>query len=674
MNKAFQNWTLSHKLWAGYVVLLAILAIISFIAVQRLTDAENAVTEMIHERQPATLMTKELATQINFSASQLGFYLSDKEETNKQQFLEGIEQSAQTLQQLSSLPAITADSESKTLIERLSGNITRFDQLGQRLLELATDREKNFPGMVYANSGINPLNREMIDLTSQMIMSEDEEESTYERKTLLLTLSNLRHTWSNVINSIRAYLAFRTDAVLQDLDIYLDQTTLHLERIEEMSDLLTLDQEDSLDQFTTLLGQFQQNMEQLKQIHSGPRWRTDAWLVKSEATPLFKQIDTDLTALLAIQTQAIERTSNTLTSLLKKTTVFVSALLIFGLGIGIVLAWLSARSVTRPINQIALAMNDIAEGEGDLTHRLDDSATDETGQLARSFNIFVEKIHQLAKHTANTTDEVIGAVNHTTETTRLISSKVLDQNRETEQVATAIAEMSSTINEIAQNAVSAEDAAKHAEQGAETGKAVVSASADAIDALNSEIRSATEVIGKVESDSEAIGSVLDVIKGIADQTNLLALNAAIEAARAGEQGRGFAVVADEVRNLAIQTQNSASEIETMISHLQENVHQAVSVMKAGNTAAERNVEQAERARQSLLEITNAIDTISAMNTRIATASEEQSAVTNDVSNSVTAIRGMSEEAARNAKTSLDVTEKLGALATELQGVVHQFKL
>ncbi|MES9935975.1 MAG: methyl-accepting chemotaxis protein, partial [Sedimenticola sp.] len=196
----------------------------------------------------------------------------------------------------------------------------------------------------------------------------------------------------------------------------------------------------------------------------------------------------------------------------------------------------------------------------------------------------------------------------------------------------------------------------------------------AIDALNSEIRSATEVIGKVESDSEAIGSVLDVIKGIADQTNLLALNAAIEAARAGEQGRGFAVVADEVRNLAIQTQNSASEIETMISHLQENVHQAVSVMKAGNTAAERNVEQAERARQSLLEITDAIDTISAMNTRIATASEEQSAVTNDVSNSVTAIRGMSEEAARNAKTSLDVTEKLGALATELQGVVHQFKL
>ncbi|MET0100855.1 MAG: methyl-accepting chemotaxis protein [Sedimenticola sp.] len=674
MNKAFQNWTLKHKLWAGYVVLLAILAIISFIAVQRLTDAENAVTEMIHKRQPATLMTKELATQINFSASQLGFYLSDKEESNKQQFLEGIEQSAQTLQQLSNLPAITTDSESKTLIGKLSGNITRFDQLGKRLLELATDREKNFPGMVYANSSINPLNREMIDLTSQMIISEDEEESTYERKALLLTLSNLRHTWSNVINSIRSYLAFRTDTVLQDLDIYLDQTTLHLERIEEMSDLLTLDQEDSLDQFTTLLEQFKQNLEQLKQIHSGPRWRTDAWLVKSEATPLFKQIDTDLTSLLTIQTQAIERTSNTLTSLLKKTTAFVSALLVFGLGIGIVLAWLSARSVTRPINQIALAMNDIAEGEGNLTHRLDDSATDETGQLARSFNIFVEKIHQLAKHTANTTDEVIGAVNHTTETTRLISSKVLDQNRETEQVATAIAEMSSTINEIAQNAVSAEDAAKHAEQGAETGKAVVSASADAIDALNSEIRSATEVIGKVESDSEAIGSVLDVIKGIADQTNLLALNAAIEAARAGEQGRGFAVVADEVRNLAIQTQNSASEIETMISHLQQNVHQAVSVMKAGNTAAERNVEQAERARQSLLEITNAIDTISAMNTRIATASEEQSAVTTDVSNSVTAIRGMSEEAARNAKTSLEVTEKLGALATELQGVVHQFKL
>ncbi|MES9874388.1 MAG: methyl-accepting chemotaxis protein [Candidatus Sedimenticola sp. PURPLELP] len=674
MLRLFANWQLSQRIWAGYAVLLLILAIISTLAVFRLSDSEKALTEMVHKRQPATLMTEELATLVNQAASALGFYLASKEDEHKRQFLSDIEKSGQLLQQITTLPAITTDKTSLELTTLLSDDLNRFEQLGQRLLEIAPDNEKNYPGMAYANTRINPLNRELIDLTSRMMLTELNEETDNERRELLINIAELRYNWSNVMNSIRAYLAAPNENIVSDLNLYMEQAENLLGKISAMGDLLTLDQEDALDSFASLVDQFKLNWAELKEIHSGEQWRMDAWIVRSEVAPLFRQIDSRLNTLTEIQIKSIQATSSSLTSQLRETTAFVTMLLVIGMAIGVVLAWLGGSTVTKPLRKITLAMQDIAQGDGNLANRLESASKDEIGQLANGFNTFIEKIHSLVRHTAHSTEQVFSAVTSTAETTHQISRKVLEQESETEQVASAITEMSATINSIAHNAVNAEEAARQAELNAEAGQSIVTASADAIKALNHEIQAATTVILKVESDSEAIGSVLDVIKGIADQTNLLALNAAIEAARAGEQGRGFAVVAEEVRKLANQTQDSASEIEAMIGGLQQNVHQAVTVMKAGNKAAEQNVEQADKAKQSLLEITGAIDTISTMNAQIATASEQQSTVADEVNRRITAIRDMSMEAARHSKISLDVTEKLGEVATELQAVVHQFKL
>ncbi|MES9911258.1 MAG: methyl-accepting chemotaxis protein [Candidatus Sedimenticola sp. 4PFRAG1] len=674
MLRLFANWQLSQRIWAGYAVLLLILAIISTLAVFRLSDSEKALTEMVHKRQPATLMTEELATLVNQAASALGFYLASKEDEHKRQFLSDIEKSGQLLQQITTLPAITTDKTSLELTTLLSDDLNRFEQLGQRLLEIAPDNEKNYPGMAYANTRINPLNRELIDLTSRMMLTELNEETDNERRELLINIAELRYNWSNVMNSIRAYLAAPNENIVSDLNLYMEQAENLLGKISAMGDLLTLDQEDALDSFASLVDQFKLNWAELKEIHSGEQWRMDAWIVRSEVAPLFRQIDSRLNTLTEIQIKSIQATSSSLTSQLRETTAFVTMLLVIGMAIGVVLAWLGGSTVTKPLRRITLAMQDIAQGDGNLANRLESASKDEIGQLANGFNTFIEKIHSLVRHTAHSTEQVFSAVTSTAETTHQISRKVLEQESETEQVASAITEMSATINSIAHNAVNAEEAARQAELNAEAGQSIVTASADAIKALNHEIQAATTVILKVESDSEAIGSVLDVIKGIADQTNLLALNAAIEAARAGEQGRGFAVVAEEVRKLANQTQDSASEIEAMIGGLQQNVHQAVTVMKAGNKAAEQNVEQADKAKQSLLEITGAIDTISTMNAQIATASEQQSTVADEVNRRITAIRDMSMEAARHSKISLDVTEKLGEVATELQAVVHQFKL
>lgn len=476
------------------------------------------------------------------------------------------------------------------------------------------------------------------------------------------------------MNSIRGYLAFRSEAVTNDLTLYVERTEQLLEKITEFEDELTLDQADSLEQFSDMLATYKANIKKMMAIHGGDQWQTDAWLVRSEATPLFQQIDNKLNTLEELQAQAITQTNTTLLDETTQTTGMVSVLLISGLLTGLLMAWLIGRSITKPIREVVDALDDIAHGEGDLTRRLDSHTHDEIGHLAQAFNTFIDKIQALVQHTAKATGEVITAVSETTESTNTITQKVLTQEQETQQVATAIHQMSATITEVANNAANASEASRSATEEAAAGHKTVEDTAHSIKALHAEISAAAGIIGQVEKNSEGIGSVLDVIKGIAEQTNLLALNAAIEAARAGEQGRGFAVVADEVRNLATRTQESAGEIEEMIRNLQTNTHQAVKAIESGCGTAEQNVNQANSARESLEAINSAIDTINAMNRQIALASEQQSEVSEEINRSIVSISQESKDAAALSQNSMATTKHLGDLAAELQQVVQQFKL
>ncbi|WP_260295709.1 HAMP domain-containing methyl-accepting chemotaxis protein [Sedimenticola hydrogenitrophicus] len=663
-----------HKIWAGFAVLLAIIAAISVQTLNSLNNVKHSVVEMVEIRQPTTLLSKELSARVHQTASALGFFLSTKEESHRTGFLQGLKESEALVQQLKQLRAVTSDSQSMALVEGLSGDLARFRTLGDRLLDTATSYEKNFPGIAFANTDLNPMSRVMVQLTSQMIASEQEEEATPERRALLTQFADLRYAWSNVMSSIRGYLAFRSDAVTNDLKLYLERTEQLLSRLAEHEDELTLDQADSLQQFQSQLVTYQANIDKMMQIHGGDQWRTDAWLVRSEATPLFQEIDNKLNALESLQSSAIAETNTTLVDETNQTTLTVSLLMGIGLVIGLFMAWLISRAICRPLGEVVEALDDIAHGEGDLTRRLESRTQDEIGHLALAFNTFIDKIQALVQHTASATGQVISAVAETTESTRNISRMVLAQEQETQQVATAIHEMSATISEVASNAASASEATRSATQEAAAGHKTVEETARSIQSLHREITNAANVIGQVEKNSEGIGSVLDVIKGIAEQTNLLALNAAIEAARAGEQGRGFAVVADEVRNLATRTQESAGEIEEMIRNLQHNTHQAVKAMENGCATAEENVQQANSARASLEAINAAIETINAMNRQIAVASEQQSSVSEEINRSIITISQESKSAASLSQQSMNTTAHLGQLATELQQVVRQFKI
>jgi len=330
--------------------------------------------------------------------------------------------------------------------------------------------------------------------------------------------------------------------------------------------------------------------------------------------------------------------------------------------------------IVTPVRQMLERVSDIAEGEGDLTQRLDASANNEFGQLSREFNIFMDKLQNIISSVQRSTISMADATRVMLQVVKQTNEGVQQQQGETDMVATAVNEMNATVHEVAQNTSLAADAAKDADNSSYQGKTVVLNTINVIESLASQVQEAAEVIHKVEKESDNIGAVLDVIKGIAEQTNLLALNAAIEAARAGEQGRGFAVVADEVRNLAARTQESTSEIQAMIEALQTGTKSAVKVMEQGKSAAMSAVEQAESAGQALDKITSSVDRINEMNMQIANATDAQSTVTEEINRNIVNISHVAVQTSEGAGRATAASQEIAKLSDELKALMSQFKV
>lgn len=394
--------------------------------------------------------------------------------------------------------------------------------------------------------------------------------------------------------------------------------------------------------------------------------------ILKKVTPLFTQANKDILALEEYMVESSQVLYQDAHDDFISTRNSVLILLLIGALILIVTAQRTISAINKGVTDLGHGMERLAAG--DLTIHIDYEAHDEFGHIIGNFNTMTSQLRDAFSEFSSATSQVAAAAEQTSAVTEKTNSGIREQQMQTEQVATAMNQMNATVQEVARNAAQAAEAAGVADKEASNGRDVVQQTIAKINQLSVEVRDSADAIREVEKDSEQIGSVLDVIKTIAEQTNLLALNAAIEAARAGEQGRGFAVVADEVRTLASRTQESTTEIESTIAKLQSGSRNAVVAMEHSLEQTQQSVGQAELAGEALQVISQAISSINDMNTQIATASEEQSAVAEEINRSVVAISEISSQTAEGAVQTAESSGQLAALSEGLQKAINKFKM
>lgn len=341
--------------------------------------------------------------------------------------------------------------------------------------------------------------------------------------------------------------------------------------------------------------------------------------------------------------------------------------------VALAVSWLVS-FLFRDLLRVSKALDEIASGDADLTQRLVPNSQDEVGRLAVSFNTFVGNMHQMVTTLSNVSTALNGQASDTAKQAEDRRVRIRTQQDEINMVATAINEMAAATQEIAGNAENTAQNATEAVGACTHGSSQVTQTQSSIQNLAQEVVVATQVIQELESHGNSINSILATIQGIAEQTNLLALNAAIEAARAGEQGRGFAVVADEVRVLSKRTHSSTQEIQQMIETLQATTARAVSIMGDSRMLADTSVLDADSAAVSLTQIHTTVETISDMATQIASAAEEQASVTSEITRNTVGIRDVSFELAEEANLAADQAVKLSELSQELESEIRRFKL
>ena len=665
---------ISQKLFGSAGAVLLVLFIIVFSTIYGLSQSQNTVNKVVNEHQPLALYSLNLSNQLRGAAESLGFYFLSQKEIYKKGYEKGLIGADENLK---SLEKIVNDLGQQELIDQvitIRQDFEKFAAYKTQAINLATNQQENFKALAYAAGEIDPGSRAMVQSLGNMLLEEEAQPSSKSRKKLAIYIGDMRYTWQSIMSGLRSYLIQGREEVVENILTYRYRVEELIEKTEGLSKHFTFEQEAYFDDFKAEFELFDRRFEELRKIYSSDQARMDVYMVSEEIGPLLQNIEKTLSKLVEEQQGSIVTASDNLQDQITGNKSVVLVLLVIAVVFGFGGVFLLHRSISGPLNRSVKAMDDIANGDGDLTKRLEINSSDELGQLADGFNAFSNQIHDMVSRTVGFLGQFQEKISRLEMVSQETQKRADLQQAETETVAAVIEEVSHAVNQMSQNAGQAVDAAMTANDASERGKQVVNETIQAIETMAAGVENAGRVIHSVEQESDNIGQVLDVIKGIAEQTNLLALNAAIEAARAGEQGRGFAVVADEVRTLATRTQESTQEIEAMINRLQEGAKQAVDVMDKEQERAKSSVKQASNTSESLESILAAVRTITEMNSMIADASRTQQLKTETVKEHINKIIEIAEENAAGAQQTYSAANELTEFEADLRSLMGRFKV
>lgn len=668
--------TVSQRIWGGFILITLLLITIGINSLIRINSISNSSNHVNTLSIPALRATNELQVSFNkMQALALQVYYSDNSKelqsliSQYQTAARDFDKSNERLKQVVSSDAQLTNAAAAVDKTYLSfvGRVQNLNNNKTRALELENILKNQLETLEIAAEDASTV---ILDLSDGAEL-EDNSQRLYQAvsniETALLSLVSNSTDLTNIRNSSTV------ETLSNEVNFSINDIQRNLELLNE-----TFEQTDDglFQDFKNYLktvkenSQGNQSLANIKQNHIRQLEEAKSNLILAEQDT--NTASAQLEKLGSLSDNLVAELRAEVVSSVTKAELWTWLGMIIATIIAIAIAFLTVQRITKPLSEINSVLDNVAQG--DMTKRLDDSNQDEFGELAKSLNRVTENLRNLIQGIISRSTQLAAASEETSAVTVESSQAIESQRAQVEQAATATTEMSSTSQSVTQSAEDALHEIKQADSEAERVKTISNNNKLTIEKLASEVAGAAQVINKLHQDSASIGGILDVIRGIAEQTNLLALNAAIEAARAGEQGRGFAVVADEVRSLASKTQESTQEIQAMIESLQSGAEEAVAVMAKGQQQADSCVEQSEQAASALEQITQAVSQAHDASEQIATAAGEQHQVSQEISESLESIVAIAEQTAEGANQTSASASEVAKLAEELRLSVEEFKV
>jgi methyl-accepting chemotaxis protein len=677
MSGFLKKLTIKQKMRFGFGVIWLVLAIITIQAAINLFVVRLNVSEVVDHKQPTAFVSNELIITLEKSMNALSVFMLTDDANALAAYQRYYEQANTILADLEAR-LVASGGEGAALnrqrLEQVKHNLQALPQKVEWIERLQKNQSDKFPAFQYVSDNLAGVSSQIQQAISSMVQSELNDLQP-NRRAILQDLLSLQANWSNVLNSVRGYLAFRSADMSQNAEMYLEATELLLEKLQALpASRLTLEQEESLPQIADDFATYRQNYMTLKTIHEGEKWRMDTWMMEHEIKPLFEVLEADLTAVMESAVDEMVLLSEKVADSSLNNIILLLSLSVIGQLAGMLISSRVTRSVVDPVHQAVAAMQDMAQGEGDLTRRLPVNGKDELAMLSQYFNVFVGRIQAMLQQLSGTVHELEKA-------SVQMLGVTLSTKRGSEHQLSAAAQLTESVSDMTVKAKSVEALSRKASNITEQavgrvkqGSQVVSRATHTIQSLSVGMAQMTDAVNQLNEDSKSIGQVVSVIREIAEQTNLLALNAAIEAARAGEHGRGFAVVADEVRGLAQRTQESTLEIERIIEKICDATSRTVGVVSSAQQNSQDSCGAIELAQQELAPVVKLMDNISEMSEQIFGAAHSQATLAAAVNEHIGQIHLVSEQTALEAVNTEKAGNQMQALADRLDRLVHQFKV
>lgn len=662
---------LRRQIWLGFISLLIIIFIISAIAFYRLLQLQQQATDIADYAQPAMLSALRIKERIEATSKLMGLYIINKSPQDESRLNDSIAQLQQEISEYRELPAVQDNPVMQEEVQALQALVAEFVQHQQQIDFLNKNMIENYPGLKIANTEVNPRHNQVMQIFRIMINSEMQESPSRQRRAFLQEINDLRQAWMSSVALFRTFLSNPNEGSIEQINLFIEQAQKHLDDVNERAELFTFEQEEGIAELNQIAGQYFFNMNQVFETYRQDRWREDVTLIREKISPLSERISQQIDAMITLQKDAVSQGNRELVTKTGASITYIIIALVAALAVGVFAARFTSKQINNAVQSINTILNNILNGN--FSNHMNEDRGGDIGRLAVTINQFNQQLKQIIGEIQGSVGHLQHTSGNLTQITQTTASNIMQQNHETEMVATAAEQMSSTSHEVAQNTASAADSAQKADTDAQAGSQKSQAAMNGIRKLVQNLNNSAQVIQTLQEDTGNISVVLDVISEISEQTNLLALNAAIEAARAGDQGRGFAVVADEVRTLASRTQQSTEQIKEAIKRLQSGAENAVNAMKSSIDEANSNSDQVSDVADALEQIKNEIININSVLTQVASASEQQSATANEIANSISSISHISEKTSENTASLQQAESDLVQVTQSLDRVVSVFR-